>query len=174
MANLESSFREFPGSPVIRTWSFHCRTFWVRSLVWELRFCYPSGVEKKTKTKQINRKYFQPALMEIRGRPYPLPLCMPTHTCSSGWLACNTKAQETWLMLLAFSYLDTVGETRSSSAGCLHSEPWGAHVDDTAGGKRELGLYKLPALSQATLTVHDLGKPFDLSVSWFILSATRG
>lgn len=57
--------------------------------------------------------------------------------------------------------------------GSLHSEPWGAHVDDTAGGKRELGLCKLPALSQAAVTVHDLGKPFDLSVSWFILSATR-
>ena len=30
--------------------------------------------------------------------------------------------------------------------GSLHSEPWGTHVDDTAGGRREPGLYKLPAL----------------------------
>ena len=36
------------------------------------------------KIKQMNRKYFQTALMEIRGRPYPLPLCVHTHTCSSG------------------------------------------------------------------------------------------
>ena len=119
MANLESSFREFPGSPVIRTWSFHCRTFWVRSLVWELRFCNPSGVEKKkkTKTKQINRKYFQSALMEIRAGLTHCHCACPHTLVHVGDWPCNTKAQETWLVLLAFSYLHAVGEARSSSAG---------------------------------------------------------
>ena len=139
MADLESTFREFPGSAVIRTWSFHCRSFWVRSLVWELRFCKPSGVEKKKRTKQINRKYFQTALMGIRGRPYPLPLCKHTHLFIwvTGPVTPRREKPDSrcWLLVTLIPW----EKQEVPQLGSLHSEPWGTHMDDTAGGERSQG-----------------------------------
>ena len=43
--------REFPGGPVVRTLSFHCREFRVRSLVREFRSHKPYGTAKKKKKK---------------------------------------------------------------------------------------------------------------------------
>ena len=91
--------------------------------------------------------------------------CACTHTLVhlGDWL-CNTKAQETWLMLLAFSYVGTVGEARSSWAGLFTLWAWGTHVDDTAGEKRELELYKLPIclrpLSQCMTLGNHLTLPY--------------
>ena len=44
--------REFPRGPVVRTLSFHCREFRVRSLVRELRSHKPYGTAKKKKKIQ--------------------------------------------------------------------------------------------------------------------------
>ena len=46
--------REFPRGPVVRTLSFHCREFRVRSLVRELRSHKPYGTAKKKKKKNTD------------------------------------------------------------------------------------------------------------------------
>ena len=48
--------REFPGSPVARTWYSHCPGAEVQSLVLELGSCKSRGMAKKKKEKEKERQ----------------------------------------------------------------------------------------------------------------------
>lgn len=79
------------------------------------------------------------------GEPYLRPLYVYTHAlaCLCDW-PCDIQVQETWLVLLAFSYLHTfgadVGELRNSQAWLFTAlSPGELQLDNTGEGGREEG-----------------------------------
>ena len=96
IANLKTiPYWKPPGSPVVRTWRFHCKEAQVQSLVMELRSCKPHPWPKKN--AQNKKPKWHSLLNVLHNDLYP-GVCFPDPPVFKIWIYVRKKVR--WALWL--------------------------------------------------------------------------